>query len=68
MNREEEQILSSMRRRDFLHVSASAALAALALIRIDPTAAEPAIPVLIEGLKSSDERTRWDTRRCFLCA
>src|ERR1700680_4037123 len=30
MNREEKQILSSMRRRDFLHVSASAALAALA--------------------------------------
>jgi hypothetical protein len=46
MNREEKQILSSMRRRDFLHVSASAALAALAgsapknlfASKIEPTA------------------------------
>jgi hypothetical protein len=46
MNREEKQILSSIRRRDFLHVSASAALAALAgsapkpllASKIEPTA------------------------------
>lgn len=41
-------------------------VAAVALIRIDPAAAEPAIPVLIEGLKNSDERARWDARRCFI--
>src|SRR5580704_350502 len=46
MNREEKQILSSMRRRDFLHIPASAALAALAgsapkrlfASKIEPTA------------------------------
>jgi hypothetical protein len=46
MNREEKQILSAIRRRDFLHVSASAALAALAgsaskplfASKIEPTA------------------------------
>src|SRR4030088_1115165 len=46
MNREEKQILSSMRRRDFLHIPASAALAALAgsapkrlsAAKIEPTA------------------------------
>ncbi len=38
---------------------------AVALIRIEPAAAEPAIPVLINALESPDERTRWDARWCF---
>lgn len=38
---------------------------AVALIRIEPAAAEPAIPLLIRALESADERTRWDARWCF---
>jgi HEAT repeat protein len=35
-------------------------LAALALVRIDPSAARVAVPFFIDGLKSLDERARWD--------
>jgi HEAT repeat protein len=35
-------------------------VAAMALVRIDPKAARPALPLFIEALKSSDPRVRWD--------
>jgi HEAT repeat protein len=38
---------------------------AVALIRIEPAAAEPAIPLLLRALESADERTRWDARWFF---
>jgi HEAT repeat protein len=36
--------------------------AALALIRIDPMAARPAVPMFVEGLKSGQEKVYWDAR------
>jgi HEAT repeat protein len=36
--------------------------AALSLIRIDPMAAKPALPMFVAGLKSNEEKTYWDAR------
>lgn len=39
--------------------------AALALVRIDPEAAEPAARLFVKALREGDEKTRWDAHICL---